>query len=247
MSESIELGAGPYLWPVPASSSTDIGYSVTTMTNSPWLVVPDGRCGMAVVDGEAWWIGPLSCPWRPDRPGVKVVGVRLAISAGRAVAGQSLARWRDTRAPLRELWGQQASTELAARVAQADSAWAQAAVLACAADRRASRSAPGRCEAARLARLVTTGRCVADIAAVLAITPRQVHRRCLDLFGLPPSVLRRIARLHTAASSRSTTGRATLADVAAATGYADQSHMNREVRSLTGQPPRPAFSWSLTP
>lgn len=166
--------------------------------------------------------------------------MRLAISAGRAVAGQSLAGWRDARAPLRELWGQSASNELATRVAQADSARNQAAVLACAAEDRAS-SASGRLEVARLARLVATGLSVADLAAILGVTPRQVHRRCLDLFGLPPSVLRRIARLHTAARTRSTSGRATLADLAAASGYADQSHMTREVRALTGQLPRPAF------
>lgn len=241
MSHSPEASPRPHVWPVSASSGTDLGYAVTTMTNSPRLVVPDGRCGLAVVDDQVWWIGPMSRPWRPDRSGVKVVGVRLAISAGRAVAGQPLAGWRDARAPLRELWGQSASTELATRVAQTDSARSRAAVLACAAEGRAS-SAPSRFEAATLARLVATGPCVADTAATLGITPRQVHRRCLDLFGLPPSVLRRIARLHTAARTRSTAGQATLANLAAASGYADQSHMTREVRALTGQPPRAAFS-----
>lgn len=240
MSHFIQVGPGPHVWPVPASSATDVGYAVTTGTTSPWPVVPDGRCGLAVVDDELWWIGPLSRPWRPDRSGVKVLGVRLAISAGRAVAGQSLAGWRDARAPLRELWGPQASTELATRIGLADSARDKAALLACAAEGRAS-SVCGRHAAARLARLVATGLSVADIATDLGITPRQVHRRCLDLFGLSPSVLRRIARLHTAARTRCTSGRAALADLAAASGYADQSHMTREVRALTGQPPGPAF------
>lgn len=241
MSRFIEVGPTPSVWPVPASSVTDLGYAVTTATTSPWLVVPDGRCGLAVVDDEVWWMGPLSRPWRPDRSGVRVLGVRLALSAGRAVAGQSLAGWRDARAPLRELWGQQASTELSTHLALAGSTHKKVAVLAREAQRRAS-SASGGSDVARLAQLVVTGRPVADIAATLSITPRQVHRRCTDLFGLPPSTMRRIARLHATARTRTTAGRVTLADLASASGYADQSHMTREVRALTGQPPRPAFS-----
>ena len=241
MSCSIEPGPNVTVWTLPASSATDLGYAVTTATTSAWLVVPDGRCGLAVVDDEVWWMGPLSRPWRPDRSGVRVLGVRLAISAGRVVAGQSLAGWRDARAPLRELWGQQACTELTTHLALAGSAQNKVAVLAREAQRRAS-SASGRSEVASLAQLVVTGRSVADIAATLAITPRQVHRRCTDLFGLPPSTMRRIARLHKAARTRTTAGRVTLADLASGSGYADQSHMTREVHALTGQPPRPAFS-----
>ncbi|MGB7448631.1 MAG: AraC family transcriptional regulator [Ornithinimicrobium sp.] len=185
-------------------------------------------------------MGPLSRPWRPERRGVRVLGVRLASWAGRAVAGQSLAGWRDARAPLSTLWGQSACTELMTRIADAGTARSRTAVLASAAEVRASSVSEGS-EVVRLAELVDTGWSVADISATMGTTPRQVHRRCTDLFGLPPSVLRRISRLHTAASSRGVLGRVTLADIAYASGYADQSHMAREVRALTGQPLRPAF------
>jgi AraC-like DNA-binding protein len=240
MHQFIETGAGPAVWSVPGATSVDLAYAVTTSSTSPSLVVPDGRCGLAVVEGQVWWMGPMTAPWRPDRSGVEVVGVRLALSAGRAVAGQSLATWRDTRAPVEALWGEQAASELASQLARAHCAATTSAALVSMIERRASLAA-GRAEARRLAGLVASGGSVAEISAKLCVTPRQLHRQCVDAFGLPPSVLQRIQRVHRAARARHARRQLTLAELAVESGYTDQSHMAREVRTLTGQSTRQAF------
>lgn len=85
----------------------------------------------------------------------------------------------------------------------------------------------------RLAQLVTDGLPVEEVAVQMGMGARQVHRRCLNHFGLPPTVLRRIARLHRAAHWRALNPWATLADVAASAGFADQAHLARDCRSFT--------------
>jgi AraC-like DNA-binding protein len=88
-----------------------------------------------------------------------------------------------------------------------------------------------------LAGLVLTDTPVAEIARLLGLSPRQVHRRCLDEFGLAPTLLRRIARVHRAARYTASTERTPLARLAADTGFTDQAHLCREVRE--GPPRRP--------
>jgi len=55
-------------------------------------------------------------------------------------------------------------------------------------------------------------------------------------FGVTPAAFRLEARAHLA-FARIVTGAQPLADVAQATGFADQAHMSRAVRALTGAPP----------
>ncbi len=94
-----------------------------------------------------------------------------------------------------------------------------------------------------LAELVLTDGAVAEMAREVGLSPRQVHRRCLDEFGLPPSLLRRIAGVHRAARLTASARRAPLARLAADAGFTDQAHLCREVRVMCGQTPRDAFGW----
>ncbi|WP_435823673.1 helix-turn-helix domain-containing protein, partial [Micromonospora haikouensis] len=67
------------------------------------------------------------------------------------------------------------------------------------------------------------------------LTPRALHRRCQALFGYGPKTLARILRMRRAlALARAGTP---LAEVAAASGYADQAHLSRDVRDLAGVAP----------
>jgi methylphosphotriester-DNA--protein-cysteine methyltransferase len=74
---------------------------------------------------------------------------------------------------------------------------------------------------------------VAGVAAELGISERQLHRRMLEAVGYGPKMLARVARLRRlmALSGDSLASRALDA------GYAGQSHMNDEVRRLTGTTP----------
>ncbi|MBH1938788.1 AraC family transcriptional regulator [Streptomyces sp. AV19] len=55
--------------------------------------------------------------------------------------------------------------------------------------------------------------------------------------GLPPKTVARIARLKRCLSLRYDTGLLSWADAAAASGYADQPHLNRDFRMPTGCSP----------
>ncbi|OMI40139.1 AraC family transcription regulator [Streptomyces sparsogenes DSM 40356] len=61
-----------------------------------------------------------------------------------------------------------------------------------------------------------------------------MHRRSLAAFGYGPKTLARVLRLNRALdAARAGTA---FAEVAALAGYADQAHLAREVKALTGVP-----------
>ena len=81
---------------------------------------------------------------------------------------------------------------------------------------------------------VRRGLTVREIAGELALSERQLHRRCLDAFGYGPKTLDRVLRLGRAVD-QARTGMP-FAAVAVRAGYADQAHLAREVRAMTGVP-----------
>lgn len=83
--------------------------------------------------------------------------------------------------------------------------------------------------------MAAAGVAVASMAERLGLSARQLHRRCLPVFGYGPRRLARVLRMGRAvAAARDGAG---LARVAADCGYADQAHLSREVRALTGTTP----------
>jgi AraC-like DNA-binding protein len=87
---------------------------------------------------------------------------------------------------------------------------------------------------AELVRRLRAGEPVATIAADSGLSERQLHRRSLTAFGYGPKLLARILRLQRALDlARHGTPYAT---VAATAGYADQAHLSRDAKSLTGVP-----------
>lgn len=76
---------------------------------------------------------------------------------------------------------------------------------------------------------------VDELARRVKITRRQLHRDFRTWLGIAPSELLRLARLQRALIAIAQ-GEA-LADISIAKGYADQSHMAREVKSLTHMRP----------
>jgi AraC-like DNA-binding protein len=80
--------------------------------------------------------------------------------------------------------------------------------------------------------LMTKGASVPDAAAAVGLGERQLHRRCLAWFGYGPKVLQRVLRFQRAV--RLAERGLGYADVAATIGYADQAHLARDVRALSG-------------
>lgn len=78
---------------------------------------------------------------------------------------------------------------------------------------------------------------VDDLAGRLGWHVRSLERRFVEHLGLPPKRLARLVRLRHVLAVLHRGGYGTLADLAHACGYADQSHMNRDFKDLTGRAP----------
>lgn len=92
----------------------------------------------------------------------------------------------------------------------------------------------------RLARRVASadieaGLGLTDIARRVGLSPFHLHRLYRKAYGLTPAEHRLEARLRLA--RQMILAGAAIADVAAALGFADQSHLNRAFRRLMGVPP----------
>jgi AraC-like DNA-binding protein len=116
-----------------------------------------------------------------------------------------------------------------------------------------SRASPPEPEAAWIAAMlarpgasrpeVVAGR-VEDPAASVAVSERRLRRRFVQAVGYGPATYLRVSRFQRAVALAP--GVAGLAALAAAAGYADQAHLSRDCRALTGLTPRGYFGGSST-
>ena len=165
------------------------------------------------------------------RPGVSLTGLRFAPGFAPRVIGAPAHAFTNERVPLDAVWHaslvRQIEDELAA------SAEPGATLEKLALDTRG----PGDAHEGLVDRIVDRLRAampVARIANEVGLSSRQLHRRCLDAFGYGPKTLARVLRM-TEALEMARAG-LSFADAAARAGYADQSHLSRDVRELAGIP-----------
>jgi AraC-like DNA-binding protein len=191
-------------------------------------VLPDG-CADLVWIGEAPAVvaGPARGPVVVGlRPRTLVVGVRLRPGAASAALGLPASELADRDTPLRDLWGPAAdalSTRIVERPSSAARLTTAAAMLA---GRFAEAGPPDPMIAAATCWLARhPERRVADLARLLEVSERRLHRRFTAAVGYGPKTLQRVLRLQR------------LLALAAEAGYADQAHMSRELRRLTGRSP----------
>lgn len=193
-------------------------------------VLPDG-CLDLLWDGHRLFVaGPdASARWHQSQAGASYVALRFSGGTGPALLGVPADELRGRTPDLEDLWPSGQARELAERVA-ADPV---AALEAWAVERAASR--PADPLGPRVLGMAAAGTAVAAMADRLGLSARQLHRRCLPVFGYGPQRLARVLRmgraLHEARAG------APLAQVAAGCGYADQAHLSREVRALAGTAP----------
>lgn len=227
------------VWRRPASGLA-LAYAVGPVGPGGHVNVPDGRCGLVWADSTVWWLGPATRPWIPDRALDTVVGIRFSHVNGRGFAGDALTPWRDKRVELNELQSHTAKgAELKLMLAACASPSQQAAALSAYASVHAT---PADNAAVQMLEAARSGDSVTAVAARLGLSTRQVQRRSQDVFGMPLSTLRRIIRLHRTSAARGTETTATLASLAADSGFSDQAHLARESRALTLAPPSRALS-----
>ncbi|MFE7133511.1 helix-turn-helix domain-containing protein [Streptomyces sp. NPDC057638] len=192
-------------------------------------VLPDGCMDLLWTPGQLLVAGPDTRAHRTP-PGTPYAGLRLPPGAAPALLGVPAHELRDRRVPLADLWGERRTRPLAARV---DAAPDPAAALEALALTLAAvpDGAPDP-RTAEIVRLLAAGATVASAASTVGLGARQLHRRSLHAFGYGPKTLARILRLQHALALLHQ-GRP-LATAAAVSGYADQPHLARETRALTG-------------
>jgi len=206
------------------------------------LVLPDA-CMDLVWDGrEVSVAGPDTGPVTVERPPrAAFVGLRFRPGQAPPVLGLPSDALRDQRVGLAELWDGDEVDRLTERLAAAPTAEEAAAHLAAAVQRR--RRMAGADEAdplvgglvAWLGTAPASAGVVATAAEALGVGVRQLHRRCEDGVGYGPKMLERVLRFRRA--QQLVERGAGLAAAAAGAGYADQPHMNRDFRRLTGRSP----------
>ena len=228
----------PVTWPAAADllGLVDFGYAIQVQADTP-PVLPDGRAGLVwLSDGTLRVCGPETRPWHPGRVGVTVVGVRLARGAVPAVLGVPALALVDRRVHLHELWGA-AGQSLVERLSGSHGPNLQTALLQDAI--RAKQPGPADPVASHVARRLAAEQVqVRVLAREVSLSERQLHRRCRAALGYAPSELARLLRLHRfLVLTKTRPSGVTLAELAAAAGYADQAHLSRESRALTGRAP----------
>lgn len=193
-------------------------------------ILPDG-CLDLLWDGRRLFVaGPdTTARWHESRAGASYVALRFSGGMGPALLGVPADELRDRTPDLDELWPSGEARVLAERVG-ADPV---SALEAWAVERVASHEVDPL--GARVLGLAAAGTPVAVMADRVGLSARQLHRRCLPIFGYGPRHLARVLRLGRALDEARTG--APLAQVAADCGYVDQAHLSREVRALAGTTP----------
>jgi AraC-like DNA-binding protein len=168
------------------------------------------------------------------------VGVRFRPAMARGVLIVDPADCRDRNLPAREIDPWFATLE--AQLQDAASPEQAFAILKRAVDARLARNdrhrAPTRVqEALRLLARGGDAAQVRHIARRLGIAERSLHRDLVRWSGLSPKILARILRMQRTLTAIRTGPAVPLAHVALHMGYADQAHMTRELKDLSGYAP----------
>jgi AraC-like DNA-binding protein len=181
--------------------------------------------------------GARAAPYLREVPAAsRSVGAMLEPGAASLLAGVPADALAGRHTPLEDLWGRAASAEAHERLALAPSPAAALELL----------------EALLAARLPRVRGVHPAVAEALALFPwsavrRAVersgvsHRRFIALFrrevGLAPKVYCRVLRFQAAVGLVGAAADGALGDVALRAGYADQAHLGREFRELSGLSP----------
>lgn len=161
--------------------------------------------------------------------GARYAALRFSGGLGPALIGVPANGLLDQTVLLEELWSVDEARCLAERVAADPVAALESWALQRAAARPVDPLGP------TVLAMATAGIPVGAMASCLGLSPRQLHRRCLLLFGYGPRRLTRVQRLARVLDQSRL--HVPLARAASDCGYADQAHLSRDVRELTGTTP----------
>jgi AraC-like DNA-binding protein len=187
----------------------------------PATVLPDGCMDLIQMSGSVVVAGPDTTAFVNVRGRESFVGLRFRPGALPRLLGVPAAELRNSRVPLTDLGIQmpgRSLVELAIGLAAGDPS---------------AHTAPWPLPLlSHVTRRFATGAVVSDVARQIGWSSRTLQRQCAAVYGYGPAVLRRILRFRRAV--RLLNNGASFARAAAAAGYADEPHLRREVRELSG-------------
>jgi AraC-like DNA-binding protein len=199
------------------------------------LVLPDGCSDLIWELGRGGYVaGPDTGPaGGSSRPGTVFVGARFRPAAGGQVLGLPLSELVDQRVPLAEL-----RRELADALPEALSPAVAAARLLEATGKLVADETPDRAVSAAAALLRDPAARADDIARYVGLSERHLRRRTQAAAGYGPKTLQRVLRFQRFVRLLDASPEVPdLAAAAASAGYADQPHLTRECRALSGHTP----------
>ena len=200
-------------------------------------VLPDGCADIVWSGGQLVVAGPATRPVDvPATPGQPRFGVRLRTGGIEAALGVPADALRDLELPLSALRGGRGE-DLVARAAEQGSDAGLEALVALV-EREAAAPAADRLVREAADRLRDPRARLPDIARDLGIGERQLRRRFDRSVGYGPRTFARVQRFQRLLLLHELWPDEPLAGLAAGAGYADQAHMSREVRRLSGRSPR---------
>jgi AraC-like DNA-binding protein len=210
----------------------------------PTHVVPDGCVDVVVhTAGRVFVAGPDTRSWHAaPSPGSLMYGVRFRPGHAPRALGVAADELLDRRVDLADLWGRQAAERLLDRPSAVDDAVAGRllATTPSPVSIRSSLSTVDPVVDEALRRLDAGTSRLGDLLTGLGVGERQLRRRFTHAVGYGPATYLRVRRLRRAMDRARTT--ADLATLAAEAGYADQAHLSRDCRELTGTTPSRFFT-----
>jgi AraC-like DNA-binding protein len=199
-------------------------------SDRPKRIVPDGCLDLMVGGGRVFVAGPDTHAWESGASSV-VHGVRFRPGSAPRVLGVSADELCDQRVELPDLWGHHGATT-------AERLLEDPAKLAAIVEENL-RDPPDPEVGVLLTRLEAGAPRVSSAVNDFAVSERQLRRRFTLAVGYGPATYLRVARLQRAIALAN--GAGTLAALAADAGYADQAHLSRDCRELTGATPGEFF------
>jgi AraC-like DNA-binding protein len=196
-------------------------------------ILPDGALDLIVAGDRVFVAGPdTRATYSAFAPGVVIHGIRFRPGRAGRVLGVPPEALRDQRVDLQDLWGAVGRVTANRLV---DDPQRLATVVT-----ERLRSAPDPDPAVDFAvrRIWNDQARFVDVREEVGVSERHLRRRFTALVGYGPATFLRVARLQRARHLALQRPGTALADLTYDAGYADQAHLSREVRLLSGLTPR---------
>jgi AraC-like DNA-binding protein len=198
-------------------------------------VLPDGCTDIVWRSNQGAVVaGPDTAAWLSQtRPGELILGARLLPGAGGAALGLPLSGLRNQRVPLPEL-----GLDRGGRLRNDAEPGEALGLLVGMTTALVNDRPPDRAVQAAVVRLLDPSQRIEQLASELGFSERQLRRRFQAAVGYGPKTLQRVLRLRRFLARAVADDAGTdLATAAFEAGYADQPHLGRECRVLTGLSP----------